>query len=49
MDIKQFAERHGLRLVRDKSDDTVTIVGKGGQIYAHSDSELGSDVHHTRQ
>ena len=41
MDIKQFAERHRLRLVRDKSDNTAVTIGKGGQIYEYSDDELG--------
>lgn len=41
MHIKQFAERHRLKLVRDKSDDTPVIIGKGGQIYEYSEAELG--------
>ena len=41
MDMKQFAERHRLKLCRDKSDDTPVIIGKAGQIYEYSDDELG--------
>jgi hypothetical protein len=41
MDIKQFAEGHRLKLVRDKSDDTPVIIGKSGQIYEYSDDEFG--------
>lgn len=41
MHIKQFAGRHRLKLVRDKSDDTPVIIGKSGQIYEYSEAELG--------
>jgi hypothetical protein len=39
--INRFAQRHRLKLVHDKSDDILLILGKGGQIYEYSDNELG--------
>jgi hypothetical protein len=41
MGINRFAQRHRLKLVHDKSDDTLLIFGKGGHIYEYSDNELG--------
>jgi hypothetical protein len=40
MTLKEFAEKHNLRLKRD-SDDTSVVEGRIGQIYEYSGFELG--------
>ena len=41
MQLKEFAEKHSLRVRRSRQDDTDNIIGKLGEIYEYSDSELG--------
>jgi hypothetical protein len=40
MTLREFAEKHNLRLKRD-NDDTSVVEGRTGQLYEYSGSELG--------
>jgi hypothetical protein len=40
MRLKEFAEKHSLRVRRSQQDDTDNIVGKFGEIYEYSEEEL---------
>jgi hypothetical protein len=39
--LQEFAEKHLLRVRRSRDDDTDNVVGKFGEIYEYSNSELG--------
>jgi len=41
MDLGEFAKHHSLRVTRSRQDDNDNIVGKFGEIYEYSGSELG--------
>jgi len=40
MELNEFAQKHSLRVKRSREDDTDNIIGKLGEIYQYSDSEL---------
>ncbi len=41
MNLKEFAEKHSLRVRRSRDDDTDNIIGKHGHIYDFDDDILG--------
>jgi hypothetical protein len=41
MSLSRFATKHHLQVTKDSQDNTSIISGRNGQIYEHSDHELG--------
>jgi hypothetical protein len=40
MELKNFVEKHSLRVKRSREDDTDNIIGKYGEIYEYGDGAL---------